>query len=39
MISSAFWFVAGLFLGWNIKQPEFTKNLQQKIVDFFKKNA
>lgn len=37
MLETLFWLLVGAFIGWNIPQPDFAKNLQSKILDFFKK--
>jgi hypothetical protein len=37
MLETLFWLLLGAFIGWNIPQPQFAKNLQNKILDFFKK--
>lgn len=36
MLETLFWFVLGAFVGWNIPQPQFAKDLQAKVVEFFK---
>lgn len=30
-------FALGAFVGWNIPQPQFIKNIQTKVLGFFKK--
>jgi len=37
MITSMIWFAVGAFVGWNFPQPEWAKNVQAKVVGFFKK--
>jgi hypothetical protein len=37
MFEALFYLAVGAFVGWNIPQPEFAKNLQSKIVALFKK--
>jgi hypothetical protein len=36
MLSSIFWLAVGAFVGWNLPQPEFAKNIQNKVTSFFK---
>jgi hypothetical protein len=38
MLEALFWISVGALIGWNIPQPEFAKNIQQKIVQLFKSN-
>ena len=33
---SLLWLVIGLFIGWNFPQPQFAKNIQEKIKGMFK---
>lgn len=35
MLSSIFWLVLGLFIGWNLPQPEWAKNFQEKVKSLF----
>ena len=35
MLTALFWLVIGLFVGWNLPQPEWAQELQEKIQDFF----
>jgi len=37
MLSAIFWLVVGLAVGWNFPQPQFAKNIQEKITSFFNK--
>jgi hypothetical protein len=37
MLETLFWLVVGAFIGWNFPQPEFAKNMQDKIRSLFKK--
>jgi len=37
MLESLLFLVIGAFIGWNFPQPEFAKNLQEKIKGFFNK--
>lgn len=37
MLEALFWLTVGAFIGWNIPQPQFTKNIQEKILSLFKK--
>lgn len=36
MISFIFGIILGAFIGWNIKQPEWAKKIQQDIKEYFK---
>lgn len=36
-MSTILWLALGAFIGWNFPQPEFAKNIQSKILDFFQK--
>lgn len=36
MLETLFWFVLGAFVGWNIPQPQYAKDLQAKVLEFFK---
>ena len=33
---SLLWLVVGLFIGWNLPQPQFAKDLQEKVLNSFK---
>lgn len=33
---SLLWLVIGLFIGWNFPQPQFAKDMQEKIKGMFK---
>lgn len=35
-MSTILFFLAGAFLGWNLPQPQFLKDVQTKVVTFFK---
>jgi hypothetical protein len=35
MLTALFWFVVGAFVGWNLPQPDWAYNLQEKVKDFF----
>jgi hypothetical protein len=37
MLETLFWLALGAFIGWNLPQPEFARNLQQKVLDIFSK--
>ena len=37
MLETLFWLLIGAFIGWNFPQPQFTKNLQEKVLGMFKK--
>ena len=37
MLETLFWILVGAFIGWNLPQPEFAKNIQKKVLDFFVK--
>jgi len=37
MLETIFLIAIGAFIGWNFPQPEFARNIQKKIVDFFSK--
>lgn len=37
MLETVFWISLGAFIGWNIPQPEFAKNLQAKIMAMMSK--
>jgi len=26
------WLIAGLFIGWNLPQPDYAKNIQAKVI-------
>lgn len=39
MLSSLFWLAVGAFIGWNLPQPQFAKDIQTTIenkLDIFK---
>lgn len=38
MLETIFWLAVGAFIGWNFPQPRFAKDLQAKIMAFFKKD-
>ena len=31
-MSALFWIAVGMFIGWNLPQPAWAKELQQKVV-------
>ncbi len=33
MINALFWLAIGAFIGWNLPQPEFAKDLQKAIEE------
>lgn len=33
MISALFWLAIGAFIGWNLPQPQFAKDLQKAIEE------
>lgn len=33
MLETLFWLALGAFIGWNFPQPDFAKNLQNKILN------
>lgn len=37
MLETVFWIALGAFIGWNMPQPEFAKNLQAKIMAMMSK--
>lgn len=37
MFETLLWLVVGAFIGWNFPQPEFAKNLQEKVKSMFNK--
>ncbi len=32
MLSILFWICVGIFIGWNLPQPDWAKSLQDKVV-------
>jgi hypothetical protein len=36
MLEAMFWMFVGALIGWNIPQPQFAKNLQDKAMNLFK---
>ena len=36
MLESLFWIAFGAFIGWNLPQPDFAKNLQAKAIALVK---
>jgi hypothetical protein len=38
MLETLFWLLLGAFIGWNIPQPQFAKNLQSKVMAIFRGN-
>lgn len=39
MLTSIICLVVGLFVGWNLPQPEWAKDFQEKVKDFFKRGS
>jgi hypothetical protein len=37
MFETLFGIVVGLVIGWNLPQPQWAKDLQEKITGFFRK--
>jgi hypothetical protein len=35
MLEAIFWILIGAFIGWNLPQPEWAKQVEEKIKDFF----
>lgn len=36
MLEIILWVVIGMFIGWNLTQPQWAKDFQQKIMEMFK---
>ncbi len=36
MLGIVFWVCVGIFIGWNLPQPAWAKEVQQRVVGFFK---
>ena len=36
MLEVMLWIMIGMFIGWNLAQPQWAKDFQQKILDMFK---
>lgn len=36
MISALFWVAVGIFIGWNIERPQWSKDLQDRVVNYLK---
>lgn len=36
MISAAIYITIGLFIGWNLPQPSWAKNVQNKVINFIR---
>jgi hypothetical protein len=32
MLQTLFWLLVGAFVGWNVPQPQFAKNIQEKYL-------
>jgi hypothetical protein len=32
MISSLFWVTVGVFFGWNVQQPDWARQLQERVM-------
>lgn len=37
MLETLLWLFVGAFIGWNFPQPQFAKNIQEKVLKLFKK--
>jgi hypothetical protein len=37
MIEAIIYILIGTFVGWNLPQPQWAKDIQTKILDFFKR--
>lgn len=37
MLFNSFLVLIGILIGWNLPQPEYAKNIQAKVVAWFKK--
>lgn len=37
-MEALFWLVIGAFIGWNLPQPAWARNLQSRILDLARKN-
>lgn len=35
MLEAIFWLLVGAFIGWNLPQPEWAKNLEEKVKNYF----
>jgi len=38
MLETLFWLIVGAFIGWNLPQPTYAKELQAKLAAVFKKD-
>lgn len=38
MLETLFWILVGAFIGWNIPQPQYAKELQEKIKSLMQKD-
>lgn len=36
MLETLFWILVGTFIGWNFPQPQYAKNLQEKLIGLIK---
>lgn len=36
MLETIFWIAVGAFIGWNLPQPQFAKNIQSKMINMVK---
>jgi hypothetical protein len=36
MLSIIFWIFVGIALGWNLPQPSWAKNVQNKVINFIR---
>jgi hypothetical protein len=39
MLTAVIWLVIGLFVGWNLPQPDWAHNIQEKVKDFFERRS
>jgi len=38
MLETLFWILVGAFIGWNIPQPQYAKEMQEKIKSLLEKD-
>lgn len=36
MLSILFWILVGMFIGWNVERPEWSRQLQDRVVAWVK---
>lgn len=36
MLESLFWLLVGIVIGWNLPQPDWAKDMQDRVVKFFR---